>query len=151
MRLAARILTIAAILTLSPAAMAGPDFERAATAGAARGIERFGGIYGKGGISAAADAVRDCYRSPKAKRGAEGLAECAALDVMATVVDAQAVMNLRVPPYAFFAGAQMASRVSAGLKAVGLPRSARASLDRAISAAMNGPEVGSGADDFMDE
>lgn len=60
-------------------------------------------------------------------------------------------MNLRVPPYPFFAGTKMASRVSAGLKAAGLPRSARASLDRAITAAMNGPEVGSGADDYMDE
>lgn len=71
MRLAASVLTIAALLSLPSAAIAGPDLERAATAGAARGIDRFGNIYGEGGISAAADAVRACYRSHQAKRGAE--------------------------------------------------------------------------------
>lgn len=151
MRLAA-VLPLVALLALSPTGtVAGPDIDRATKAGAARGVERFGDIYREGGISAAADAVRACYRSPKAKRGAEGLAECAALDVAATVVDAQAVASLRVPPYPFFAGAEMEARVTAGMKAAGLPRSARASLDRALSAALNGPAAMTANDDYMDE
>jgi len=150
MRLTA-CLPLAALLALSSAAAAGPDLERAFAAGAARGVERFGGVYQTGGISGAADAVRACYRSLKSKRGAEGLAECAALDVVATVVDAQAVATLRVPPYPFFAGAEMEARVTAGMKAASLPRSACASLDRALSAALNGPAAISANDDYMDE
>ncbi|WP_062231375.1 hypothetical protein [Aureimonas sp. N4] len=151
MRLAAVLPLVALLALSSTAAVAGPDIDHATKVGAARGVERFGDIYREGGISAAADAVRACYRSPEAKRGAEGLAECAALDVAASVADLQARMTLRVPPYPFFAGAAMESRVSAGLKAAKLPRSARASLDRAILAAMEGPEAGSADDDYMDE
>ena len=151
MRHAARVSLVAMLAMSSTAAVAGPDLDRAAKVGAARGIERFGDIYREGGISAAADAVRACYRSPKAKRGAERLAECAALDVAASVADLQARMTLRVPAYPFFAGAGMESRVSAGLKAAKLPRTARASLDRAILAAMEGSEAGSADDGYMDE
>lgn len=150
MRLAAH-LSLVAMLALSSAAVAGPDLDRATKVGAARGVEHFGDIYREGGISAAADAVRACYRSPKAKRGAEGLAKCAALDVVATVIDAQAVASLRVPPYPYFAGVEMEARVTAGMKAAGLPKSARASLNRSISAALNGPAAGSADDDYMDE
>ncbi|GGE16695.1 hypothetical protein GCM10011390_39720 [Aureimonas endophytica] len=151
MRHAARVSLFAILALSSTAAVAGPDLDRATKVGAARGVERFGAIYREGGISAAADAVRTCYRSPKAKGGAGGLAECAALDVAASVADLQARMSLGVPPYPFFAGAAMESRVSAGLKAAKLPKSARASLDRAILAAMEGPEAGSADDGYMDE
>lgn len=150
MRLAS-VLPLVAMLALSSAAVAGPDLDLATKVGAARGVERFGDIYREGGISAAADAVRACYRSPKAKGGAEGLAECAALDVAASIADLQARTTLRVPPYPFFAGGAMESRVSAALKAAKLPRTARASVDRAILAAMEGPEARPADDGYMDE
>ncbi|WP_427023658.1 hypothetical protein ACP4J4_14095 [Aureimonas ureilytica] len=135
MRLAP-ILPVVALLALSStAAVAGPELSRQVSAGAERGVERFGGIYEGGGISAASDAVRGCYKS--LKRSAAGrLAECAALDIVSASVDQQAVHGLGVSPYEFFSGTGPEGRILAGIKTVGLSAKEKATFDRALEATM---------------
>lgn len=142
MRLGATLLPLAALLALSSAAIAGPELTRAVAAGAERGVASFGSVYGDGGISGAAEAVAACYRSPKSQRRVEGLAECAALDIMAANVDDQAVRSMGVPRYPFFSRERLEKRVGAGMTAAGLRGDEREAFDRAIMAALNsgGPE-----------
>ncbi|WP_062205648.1 hypothetical protein [Aureimonas sp. AU12] len=140
MRLAASVLTIAAMLTLSPAAMAGPDLSRSVSAGAERGAAAFRGIYGESGISGAAEAVETCYGSLNRTATVEKLAECAALDITAANVDGQAVASLGGPAYPFFSGPQLERRVGTGMKVAGLTKAERAAFDRAIMAALGGGE-----------
>lgn len=141
MRLAASIPTLVIVLAVSSTAIAGPDLSRSVSTGAERGAASFRGIYEGGGIGAAAEAVEACYGSLKRTVTVEKLAECAALDITAANVDAQAVASLGVPGYTFFAGAKLEKRVGAGMKAAGLNKAERAEFDRAIMAALNGGSV----------
>ncbi|KAB0679677.1 hypothetical protein [Aureimonas leprariae] len=145
MRHAARV-SLAALLALSSTvAVAGPDMSRQVSAGVQRGAERFDGIYREGGIAAASDAVRACYKS--LKRSAAGkLAECAALDIVSASVDQQAVHSLGVPPYAFFSGTGPEGRILAGIKTVGLSAKEKATFDRALESTL-----ASAAAEFMAE
>ncbi|WP_427024872.1 hypothetical protein ACP4J4_02725 [Aureimonas ureilytica] len=130
----AAVLPLVAMLALSStAAVAGPDMSRQVSAGVQRGAARFDAIYKEGGIAAASDAVRACYKS--LKRSAAGrLAECAALDIVSASVDQQAVHSLGVPPYAFFSGTGPEGRITAAIRKAGVEKTA---FDQAFVPALN--------------
>jgi hypothetical protein len=106
------------------------------TQSANKGTETFSRIYTETGISGAMEEIERCYQAFDRQPSVAGLANCAALDIVAANVDT--AMTRKVPNLGqtFFSGEKPDQRIIDGMNRLGLDDQQRAAFDKEISTAL---------------
>jgi hypothetical protein len=106
------------------------------TQSANKGTETFSRIYTETGISGAMEEIERCYQTFDRQPSVAGLANCAALDIVAANVDTAMTRNVPNLGQAFFSGEKPDQRIIDGMNRLGLDDQQRAAFDKEISTAL---------------
>lgn len=99
--------------TQTPPAMPAPEGAQSLQEALSKGTERFDKTYIQTGISGVQDDVTECYAALKPQGPLDALAECAALDLRAQMVDRAMTRNMPDLAQPFFSERQVHGRILA--------------------------------------